>query len=74
MKYWTKQPTATPAPATKPAPRWSHFREPVSSDIEMTAYALLSCAAKKDIVCGKPIIKWLTGQQNDLGGYGSTQV
>lgn len=45
-----------------------------SAEVEMTAYALLTFAAKRDIAYSLPIVKWLTKQRNSLGGFSSTQV
>ncbi|XP_071825339.1 C3 and PZP-like alpha-2-macroglobulin domain-containing protein 8 isoform X2 [Apostichopus japonicus] len=44
-----------------------------SAEVEMTAYALLTFAAKRDIAYSLPIVKWLTKQRNSLGGFSSTQ-
>ena len=40
----------------------------------MTAYALLTLAAKGDFVEGLPVLKWITEQRNPNGGFSSTQV
>ena len=51
-----------------------YYRRPVSKDIEINSYALLTYTCMGKTSEGIPILKWLSGQQNSLGGYGSTQV
>ncbi|XP_061089026.1 CD109 antigen-like [Conger conger] len=47
--------------------------QPRSAYIEMVAYALLSLHTQAKVVEGIPLMKWLSEQRNQLGGYGSTQ-
>lgn len=49
-------------------------RNGVAVDIELTAYALLTLAAKKDRTDGVQVLKWVTEQRNPDGGFSSTQV
>lgn len=51
-----------------------YTREPNSVDVEMTAYALLTYLQKGLLEDGMPIMRWLVSQQNDEGGFASTQV
>ena len=46
----------------------------LTSSIEMTSYALLTYAIRGDVSEGIPVMKWLLGQQNEFGGFRSTQV
>lgn len=39
----------------------------------MTSYALLSFLEAGHVTSGLPIVKWLLSQQNDCGGFQSTQ-
>lgn len=52
----------------------SSFWQPRSSDIEMSAYVLLSMNKQARMDEGFMLMKWLSQQRNHLGGYGSTQV
>ena len=45
-----------------------------SKDIEITSYALLTYVYRKDVLSIIPVLKWLSSQQNSLGGYDNTQV
>lgn len=45
-----------------------------ASDIELNAYLLLIYATMDDVGRGLPVLKFLTSNQNNLGGYHSTQV
>lgn len=47
-----------------------------SSDVEMTGYALLSYLKRRDFLATNAvkIVKWLSKQRNDFGGFSSTQV
>ncbi|XP_056620447.1 CD109 antigen isoform X2 [Triplophysa dalaica] len=47
--------------------------QPRSSDIEMSAYVLLSMHRLARMDEGFNLMKWLSLQRNHLGGYGSTQ-
>nr|XP_055041580.1 CD109 antigen isoform X1 [Misgurnus anguillicaudatus] len=51
----------------------SSYWQPRSSDIEMSAYVLLSMDKQAQIDGGFGLLKWLSQQRNHLGGYGSTQ-
>ena len=44
-----------------------------SAAIETTGYALLALLGHEDLVSASRAAKWLAGQRNALGGYGSTQ-
>lgn len=45
-----------------------------ASEIETTAYALLTFVKNDMFSYAIPVMKWLVSQQNSLGGYSSTQV
>ncbi|XP_053566414.1 CD109 antigen-like [Bombina bombina] len=49
------------------------YWQPRTTDIETSAYALLSHYRQNRINEGIPIMKWLSQQRNHLGGYASTQ-
>jgi len=49
-------------------------QEPNSVDVEMTAYALLTYLQRELVEDGLPILHWLVSQQNDQGGFASSQV
>ncbi|XP_018427503.1 PREDICTED: CD109 antigen-like, partial [Nanorana parkeri] len=61
-KYWS-------APSTSANIYW----QPRTTDIETAAYALLSFQRQNRIADGFPVMKWLSEQRNQLGGYVSTQ-
>lgn len=42
-------------------------------NVEITAYALLALVNNNQIADGLPIMKWLLSQQNENGGFQSTQ-
>ncbi|XP_078666355.1 C3 and PZP-like alpha-2-macroglobulin domain-containing protein 8 isoform X2 [Branchiostoma floridae x Branchiostoma belcheri] len=44
-----------------------------SAEVEMTAYALLTYVAMGDVASAMPVVKWLSQQRNNLGGFSSTQ-
>uniref|UniRef100_A0A8D8UYD5 TEP1-F n=1 Tax=Cacopsylla melanoneura TaxID=428564 RepID=A0A8D8UYD5_9HEMI len=46
---------------------------PNSVDVEMTSYALLSYLSRGLVEDTLPILTWLVSQQNDQGGFASTQ-
>lgn len=48
--------------------------QPRSADIEMTAYVLLTQHKLGLIAEGVKLMKWLSQQRNDMGGYRGTQV
>ncbi|XP_053566416.1 CD109 antigen-like [Bombina bombina] len=60
-KFWSS-PTET-----------TSYWQPRTTDIETSAYALLSHYRQNRINEGIPIMKWLSQQRNHLGGYASTQ-
>ncbi|XP_029903666.1 CD109 antigen [Myripristis murdjan] len=47
--------------------------QPRSADIEMASYVLLALHELGNITANLGLVKWLSRQRNDLGGYGSTQ-
>lgn len=49
-------------------------QEPNSVDVEMTSYALLTYLQRGLLEDALPILSWLVSQQNDQGGFASTQV
>lgn len=52
----------------------SHDWQPRSAQIEMTSYVLLALFRRGSFVEGIDLMKWLSEQRNQLGGYGTTQV
>nr|AVP12670.1 complement C3-like [Pseudopotamilla reniformis] len=57
---------------------WSvtHIHKPKSTDVEMTAYILMSMIESQGpeaVGRGLPVVKWLTAQRNAYGGFSSTQ-
>ncbi|NXQ30444.1 A2ML1 protein, partial [Alaudala cheleensis] len=69
--YWS-QTSSKPRTSTSP---WS---QPVSVDVEQTAYILLALLSKpnvteSDLTTASGIVAWLTRQQNAYGGFASTQ-
>ncbi|XP_013779799.1 CD109 antigen-like [Limulus polyphemus] len=50
-----------------------HFFLPDSMDIEVTAYALLTYTLRAEIGKAVSIMRWLVSQQNENGGFSSTQ-
>lgn len=55
-------------------PWFRPYYRPKSADIEITSYALLVYALRRDTKNGLAIARWLAQQRNSLGGYSSTQV
>ncbi|XP_050529257.1 CD109 antigen-like isoform X2 [Daktulosphaira vitifoliae] len=49
------------------------IEEPNSVDVEMTAYALLTYLQRGLVEDALPILHWLVSQQNDQGGFASSQ-
>ncbi|XP_034035690.1 C3 and PZP-like alpha-2-macroglobulin domain-containing protein 8 [Thalassophryne amazonica] len=45
----------------------------VSAEVEMTAYGLLTYTLLGDVASALPVVKWLSQQRNELGGFSSTQ-
>ncbi|NXW62426.1 A2ML1 protein, partial [Eurystomus gularis] len=69
--HWS-QTSSTARPSTSP---WS---QPLSVDVELTAYVLLALLSKpevtgSDLNTAAGIVAWLTRQQNAYGGFASTQ-
>ena len=50
-----------------------HFFLPKSNDIEATSYALMSLVMRGEVEASIPVLKWLVSQQNERGGFASTQ-
>ena len=49
--------------------------QPRPADVEMTGYALMSYLKRKELLKDViKIVKWLSKQRNDYGGFSSTQV
>ncbi|XP_062426832.1 alpha-2-macroglobulin-like protein 1 [Rhea pennata] len=68
--HWSQTPSK--APSTGP---WS---QPLSVDVELTAYVLLALLSKPnvtgaDLITASGIVSWLNRQQNAYGGFASTQ-
>ncbi|XP_032302727.1 alpha-2-macroglobulin-like protein 1 isoform X5 [Coturnix japonica] len=68
--HWSQTPSETNS--TSP---WS---QPLSVDVELTAYVLLALLSKPnvteaDFTTASGIVDWLTRQQNAYGGFASTQ-
>ena len=51
---------------------WWYYSQPISQNIEITAYALLYYV-NIDLAIAVKIAKWLVSQKNQFGGYGSSQ-
>lgn len=66
LKHWEK---AIPEEDSKNP--W--LSQPNSINVEITAYALLTLVSNNQITEGLPIMKWLLSQQNENGGFQSTQ-
>ena len=58
-------------PRTEDRRRPDHGNQ--SAAIETTGYALLALLERQDLVSASRTAKWLVGQRNALGGFGSTQ-
>ncbi|XP_075152773.1 thioester-containing protein 1 allele S3-like [Haematobia irritans] len=52
---------------------WTNSLKYCNNDIEVTAYIFQSLVETEDAGNLLPIIKWLVGQRNSLGGFDSTQ-
>ncbi|NWR52599.1 A2ML1 protein, partial [Regulus satrapa] len=64
--------------SSKPRTSTSPWSQPVSVDVELTAYILLALLSKpnvteSDLTTASGIVAWLTRQQNAYGGFVSTQ-
>ncbi|XP_010284558.1 PREDICTED: alpha-2-macroglobulin-like protein 1, partial [Phaethon lepturus] len=69
--HWSQTPS-------KPRPSTSAWSQPLSVDVELTAYVLLALLSKpngtgSDLTTASRIVAWLTRQQNAYGGFASTQ-
>lgn len=67
MKWWRQSLTES----EKKNP-WTNV--PNSVNVEMTSYSLLTYLKKGLVEDAFPIVRWLISQQNDQGGFASTQV
>ncbi|XP_005179179.1 alpha-2-macroglobulin isoform X3 [Musca domestica] len=52
---------------------WSNANKDHSNDIEVTSYILQSLVETEEAGKLLPIVQWLVGQRNSLGGFDSTQ-
>ncbi|NWX16595.1 A2ML1 protein, partial [Aegotheles bennettii] len=64
--------------SSKPRLSTSPWSQPLSVDVEMTAYVLLALLSKPnvtgaDLTMASGIVTWLARQQNAYGGFASTQ-
>ncbi|NWH24606.1 A2ML1 protein, partial [Grus americana] len=64
--------------SSKSRPSTSPWSQPLSMDVELTAYVLLALLSKpnvtgSDLTTASGIVTWLTRQQNAYGGFASTQ-
>ncbi|XP_005531071.1 PREDICTED: alpha-2-macroglobulin-like protein 1 [Pseudopodoces humilis] len=64
--------------SSKPRTSTSPWSQPISTDVELTAYILLALLSKpnvteSDLTTASGIVAWLTRQQNAYGGFASTQ-
>ncbi|XP_054019892.1 alpha-2-macroglobulin-like protein 1 [Dryobates pubescens] len=64
--------------SSKPSLSSSPWAQPLSVDVELTAYVLLALVSKpniteSDLNTASGIVAWLTRQQNAYGGFASTQ-
>ncbi|WAR21624.1 CD109-like protein [Mya arenaria] len=66
-KHWEKASQTT----TESKPWESRTGKAVN--VEITSYALLTLAQRKDTAIGVQVLKWLTTQRNAHGGFHSTQ-
>lgn len=65
--------------SSKLRPSTSPWSQPLSLNVELTAYVLLALLSKpnvtrSDLSTASGIVAWLTRQQNAYGGFASTQV
>ncbi|XP_048243479.1 alpha-1-macroglobulin-like [Haliotis rufescens] len=51
--------------------RW--YRDTEAKSIEMTSYALLLYSLTSNVTEGLPVMRWISNQRNDRGGFISTQ-
>lgn len=66
MKWWAKD--TLPSESRNP---WNKL--PRSIDIETTSYALLTYIEANLLDDATPVLEWLANQQNNLGGFTSSQ-
>lgn len=66
MKWWAKD-----IPKTEIKNPWNNL--PKSIDIETTSYALLTFLEANLLEDSLPVVNWLIGQGNNLGGFTSSQ-
>lgn len=66
LKWW-----AEPILKNEEKNPWNHL--PKSLDIEATSYALLSFLEQNLLEDAQPVLNWLIQQQNNFGGFTSTQ-
>ncbi|NXG74960.1 A2ML1 protein, partial [Baryphthengus martii] len=64
--------------SSKPRPNTSSWSQPLSVDVELTAYVLLALLCKpnvteSDLNTASGTVAWLSRQQNAYGGFASTQ-
>ncbi|NXK02544.1 A2ML1 protein, partial [Herpetotheres cachinnans] len=64
--------------SSQPRPDASPWSQPLSVDVELTAYILLALLSKpnvtgSDLTTASGIVAWLIRQQNAYGGFASTQ-
>lgn len=67
MKWWTRSLSVSER-------KNPHMFSPNSIDVEMTAYAMLGYLERSLVNECLPIVRWLISQQNEDGGFASTQV
>ncbi|XP_073987023.1 CD109 antigen-like isoform X2 [Rhodnius prolixus] len=66
MKWWTRSLSVSER-------KNPHMFSPNSIDVEMTAYAMLGYLERSLVNECLPIVRWLISQQNEDGGFASTQ-
>uniref|UniRef100_UPI00398F2808 CD109 antigen n=1 Tax=Pristiophorus japonicus TaxID=55135 RepID=UPI00398F2808 len=64
VRFWS-------SPTNRPSTWWG--QQPLSSDIEVASYALLSHLRQDRLSAGIPVMQWLSQRRNHLGGFSSTQ-
>ena len=69
--YWGGGDVGPVEPFAADGPAFGHGNK--SAAIETTGYALLALLRHEDLVSASRTAKWLVGQRNALGGFGSTQ-
>ena len=73
--YWSASSDKT-VPTTEPSDYFGFwYYRPPAADVEMTGYALMSYLKhKQSMLDATKIIKWLSKQRNNYGGFSTTQV